>query len=101
MATADTWRPRNLGGTIRDDPRDELLYWANSVPDGQPMVAVPVATLLAAAAVRVCRSSVVSTADEDGPMPPQTLHCNRPEGHLTDHSNGYLTWANRPEMRRA
>lgn len=91
---AQDWRPRNLGGSIYYDPRRELEYWADSVPQGQTMVAVPVSTLRAAAAVRECRETVVSQSDEDGPLPaPVVLHCRQPEGHPPGgHSNGAASW---------
>lgn len=91
---ARDWKPRNLGGSIYYDPRDELAYWADSTDE--PMVAVPVATLRAAAELRVCRASTVSNGDEDGPFTsPVTLHCKKAEGHRGDHFNGYASWSER------
>jgi len=89
---AQDWKPSNYGGRIYYDPREELSYWADSVPQGQTMVAVPIATLRAAAAVRECRATTVSYGDEDGPMEPCTLYCRKPEGHRYSHSNGYASW---------
>lgn len=88
---AHEWKPRNLGGRVYYDPREELTYWAGST--SELMVAVPVATLRAAAAVRVCRSSTVLVGDEYGPyLEPITVHCEKPREHLYDHSNGAVSW---------
>lgn len=99
---AHNWAPRNLGGEIYYDPRRELEYWADSVPDGQTMVAVPVATLRAAAAVRECGNEHVMTHDEDGPLQHSVVtRCRLPEGHDKHvrpnyrpmHFNGYVNWS--------
>jgi len=90
VPSARDWKPKNLDGSIYYDPREELSYWARSTTF--PMVAVPVETLLAAAELRECRSQTVSYSDEDGPMPPMTLHCRKPDGHQGPHYNGYATW---------
>lgn len=89
---AHEWKPRTVDGRLATDPRDELVHWANA-GHGQAWVAVPVATLRAAAELRVCRASTVLRSDEDGPLSePVTIHCNKREGHFYDHHNGYAGW---------
>jgi hypothetical protein len=97
---AQNWEPRNLGGSVYYDPRRELEYWADRA-GSEPMVAVPVATLRAAAEVRECGETTVLTADEDGPMAPLTIRCRQPEGHLLDHYNGYCSWRRQPVATKA
>jgi hypothetical protein len=93
---AHDWKPRNLGGSIYYDPRKELEYWANRA-GAEPMVAVPVATLRAAAAVRECGDTTTLVSDEDGPLKhPLIIRCREPENHQTDHFNGYCSWAKKP-----
>lgn len=98
---AQDWKPRNLGGRIYYDPRDELRYWAARA-DNDPMVAVPVATIRAVAELRECSARRIVRADEDGPLThPVEIVCRKPSGHENDHSNGYSSWprdrSQRPE----
>lgn len=89
---AQDWKPRNLGGTIYYDPKKELEYWADRAGH-EPMVAVPVATLRAAAAFRECGSRTTITSDEDGPLSiPLEIQCRRQENHEENHYNGYCSW---------
>jgi hypothetical protein len=88
------WKPGNHGGAIYYDPREELKYWARTALG--PMVAVPVATLLAAAEVRVCRASTVLRADAEGSLPPMVIYCRLPEHERGSHSNGYASWDSPP-----
>lgn len=89
---AHDWKPRNLGGSIYYDPRRELEYWASRA-GSDSMVAVPVATLRAAAQVYECGETTVLTGDEDGPLAePLTIRCRLPEKHTESHHNGYCSW---------
>lgn len=99
---AQDWVPRNLGGSIYYDPQKELDYWANQ-GNGQPMVAVPVSTLRAAARRVECSARTVVTSDEDGELSePIEIVCRLPSGHgtmlsgtpLNQHFNGYTHWDN-------
>lgn len=93
---ARDWKPRNLGGRFYTDPREELLYWANRADNSgrsDPMVAVPVATLRAAAELRECGARSILRSDEDGPVvPPLEIQCRRATNHQPKHFNGYVSW---------
>lgn len=93
---ASDWKPRNLGGRFYDDPRLELLFWADRADNAgrcEPMVAVPVATLRAAAAVRECGARSMLHGDEDGPIsPPVEIQCRLVTDHALRHFNGYVSW---------
>lgn len=104
---ARDWEPKNLGGSVIYDPKRELDYWASRC-DGQPMVAVPVSTLRAAAARVECSARTVITADEDGPLSEGVeLICRLPLGHGTrssktpmkQHFNGYTHWDNESVLK--
>lgn len=95
MTTARDWKPKNLDGSIYYDPRKELAYWASTAKGS--MVAVPVETLLAGAAVRECGARTTITSDEDGELPrPVEIQCRLLEGHPhldpEMHYNGYTHW---------
>lgn len=87
----EIWEPGNRGGTIYQDPKDELAYWiARAGKD--PMIAVPVNLLHAIANRRECNETIVVNGDEDGPLAPMTVRCIKEVGHFYRHSNGFTTW---------
>lgn len=92
----DQWQPKNLGGSIYHDPQRELAYWI-SIAGNHPMVAVPVATLVACLRRQECSARTMINSDEDGPLAtPIEIICRQPEDHhkqgIIRHHNGYTSW---------
>ena len=74
------------------DPRMALLERTKN-PSPEGVVVVPVDLIREVLRLRVCRATMVSTYDEDGPIPePVTLHCIEQAGHTYRHFNGYMGW---------
>lgn len=88
-----TWKPINFLGSVYYDPRQEIRARTIRAKEvGDSMVAIPIPLAEALAYLHECDATVVSTGDEDGPMPPTTQRCRRPTGHEHHHFNGYMGW---------
>jgi len=88
------WKPINFNGKIADDPRGEVAARARRAESqGDSMVAIPLSLAFALADLRECVASTMLDNDEDGPIPPMTIYCHKPEGHEHMHYNGYTHWS--------
>lgn len=92
----EPWRPSNKGGKIFYDPKDELKYWVERA-QGDPMVAVPVTTLIAVIHRQECSARKMINTDEDGPVIPREIVCRLTSLHkehgIDMHYNGYMHWS--------